>query len=209
MMSRICSPAASFALAALVGLPCLGACGAAAAQESARSVADSPGSSARPARSWTPTADTIEALRIRIDARPIHLWSGTEHLALRHARLESEGVAFAPWEQGYDPFVYEPWGMEESTIFTGRPLRITWDRIDRIETRRSHGLLGAGIGAAAGLAVTAGLFSNAEGEESLGLIVIGPAIIVAGTVLGAIVGAMAPSRTTVWERRPPPREGTR
>jgi hypothetical protein len=156
-----------------------------------------------------PSDADLRSIRHTVGKRTINLLEGDRHLRLDHAVIDSAGVSFQAWRQGYAPFVYKEWGLDTLNEIRAGELPagttlVSWSRIDRIEILRSHALRGAAIGAFAG-GLLAGVQVSAlaaNSDDALGLLIIAPAEVVASTLLGTLIGGLAPGRTVVW-RRPP------
>jgi hypothetical protein len=157
------------------------------------------------AASWAPSADALDALRARIGDHAIHLWNGSDHIAVRHARLDSSGVHFELWKQDYAPWVYDGWRLAAPRSEAGGggsagSSRIPWARISRIETQQSRVLLGAAAGTLLGLAALGMASSSTDMWSDMGALVLAPAIVVSFGLLGAVAGGLVPGRSTAWQR---------
>jgi hypothetical protein len=163
---------------------------------------DAAADTARSADDGSASPAGIPTLRGRADHNPLRVFLGQDAYASRGAALDSTGVAFAPGDLRGVPARDN--GGTNGDYTRPAPLAspIGWDRIDRIDVRKSCGLRGALVGGLIGAAAfggIVGLASRNGGEIGLGfllLIWLPPA----GAVLGGAAGSTQRRSETVWER---------
>jgi hypothetical protein len=137
-----------------------------------------------PAPSPLPLVDLIRAA----EGRDVRLLVNGENIVVARARISAAGIALGPDAlRGASAIPHPPYG---------------WERIDRIQTRRSSALRGALVGTLLSVAVAGVAMSASTNSEGLGLQVIVPLEIAAGAVVGALLGAGASHWGTLWQRSP-------
>jgi hypothetical protein len=143
-------------------------------------LADSP----VPAPPPLPLAELIRGA----EGRDVRLLVNGEDIVVARARISAAGIALGPDDlRGASATPHSPYG---------------WDRIDRIQTRRSSALRGALLGALVSGAIVGVAVSRSANTEGLGLMVIVPLEIAVGPVVGALLGANTRHWGTLWQRSP-------
>jgi hypothetical protein len=137
-----------------------------------------------PAPPPLPLVDLIRAA----EGRDVRLLVHREDIVVARARISAAGIALGPDAlRGASTAPHPPYG---------------WDRIDRIQTRRSSALRGALLGALVSGTIVGVAVSRSANTEGLGLMVIVPLEIAVGPVVGALLGASTSHWGTLWQRSP-------
>jgi hypothetical protein len=132
-------------------------------------------------------------LRRQIDDRPVRVWMGEQHYQMRRVQLSSAGLAFDSTNQS---------SAGPADRHDQPPLSpIAWQQVDRIESCHPHGLLGAVLGAFAGLILAGEFASNAGSDPGPGIVVV-LFIPPATAIVGGLVGHSIQTWETVWSRSP-------
>jgi hypothetical protein len=140
-----------------------------------------------------PSENSLAKLRRQIDDRSVRVWMGEQRYQMRRVQLSSAGVAF-----------------DSANVLSARPgdvqgqpplSPIAWQQVDRIESCHPHGLLGAVLGAFAGLILAGEFASNAGSDPGPGIVVV-LFIPPATAILGGLVGHSIQTWEAVWSRSP-------
>jgi hypothetical protein len=160
---------------------------------------------------------TLGGLHGMIGGKTVRVRLGEDAFVIQNARPEPSGLAFTPGDLSGVPAPLP--GAEYYMVrWPVRPASpIGWDRIDRIEVRRPSAVRGAAIGLAVTSALVVGLRAcdyEGPGFEGFGsggdipFTVVGSVYVATGAIVGAGIGALAP---THWKRvahRASPAAGT-
>ncbi len=178
--------------------------GAARAQEAARDSASAVEVSTTPA----PPPLPLDVLRHGLGDGAARLRIGDHLFTVRHASLGPDGLGFEPGDLSgrATPVPGAPYWMEKRPAAPASP--IPWERIDRIECRKSSAMRGALVGMlllpaalVVQLAATDQLDQLSEGDMAgfAQVVVFGGGATV-GVAVGALVGSFAHHWKPVWSR---------
>jgi len=160
--------------------------------------------------STTPAAPPlpVDLLRRELGSGAMRVRLGDHLFVLRHASLGADGVSFEPGDLGgrATPVPGAPYWMEKRPAAPASP--IPWDRIDRVECRKSSAVRGALAGMVllpaalvVQLAATDQLDELSQGDMAgFGQAVVFGGGATVGAAVGALVGSFLPHWERVWSR---------